>query len=146
MERLHDGGRRYEQVWRKSLINIVAPVSALVSDADGSFVTFDNWGRRGWGDDVIVLYSASGTLNKQFALTDIMSDSDFNRLPRSASSVHWGGQHELDYDSRTLKVRIVAAEGLSAGERDGGYVEQDGEFRVVRIDVNSGKILGSKSR
>lgn len=57
LERLDASGRRYEQVWRKPLINVVAPVSALVSDADGSFVTFDNWGRMGWGDDVIVLYS-----------------------------------------------------------------------------------------
>lgn len=146
LERLDASGRRYEQVWRKPLINVVAPASALVSDADGSFVTFDNWGRMGWGDDVIVLYSASGAQRKRFALTDIMSDSDVKRLPRTASSVHWGGQHELDYDGRTLKVRIVAAEGVSAGERDDGYVEQDGEFRVVRIDMNSGKILGRKSR
>lgn len=145
LERLDASGRRYEQVWRKPLINVVAPVSALASDADGSFVTFDNWGRMGWGDDVIVLYSASGALRKRFALTDIMSDSDVKRLPRTASSVHWGGQHELDYYGRTLKVRIVAVEGSSAGDRDDGYVEQDGEFRVVRIDVNSGKILGSKS-
>jgi hypothetical protein len=146
LERLDAGGRRYGQVWRKPLINVVAPVSALVSDADGSFVTFDNWGRTGWGDDVIVLYSASGALRKRFALIDIMSDSDFKRLPRTASSVQWGGHHELEYDGRTLKVRIVAAEGLSAGEEDDGYVEQEGKFRVVRIDVNSGKILGRKSR
>lgn len=146
LERLDAGGRRYGQVWRKPLVNVVAPVSALVSDADGSFVTFDNWGRMGWGDDVIVLYSASGALRKQFALIDIMSDSDFKKLSRTASSVHWGAQHELEHDGRTLKVRIVAAEGLSAGEEDDGYVEQDGKFRVVRIDVNSGKILGRKSR
>jgi hypothetical protein len=74
-----------------------------------------------------------------------MSDSDFERLPRTASSVHWGGQHELDHDG-TLKVRIVAVEGISAGDSDDGSVEQDGEFRVVRIDMHSGKILGRKSR
>lgn len=138
LERLADGHRRYEQVWRKPLVNVVAPVSALVSDADGSFVTFDNWGRMGWGDDVIVIYSGSGSLNRKFALTDIMSDADFKRFPRTASSVHWSGQHDLDYDGRTLNVRIVAVEGLSAGERVDGYVEQDGEFRTVRIDMNTG--------
>lgn len=146
LERLGDGGRRYERVWRKPLINVVAPVSALVSDVDGAFVTFDNWGRMGWGDDAIVLYSASGALKKKFALTDIMSDSDFERLPRTASSVHWSGQHQLDHDGRTLKVRIVADEGISAGDKDEGYVEQEGEFRTVRIDVGSGRILETKSR
>jgi hypothetical protein len=146
LERLGDGGRRYEQVWRKQLINVVAPVNALVSDADGSFVTFDNWGRMGWGDDVIVLYSGSGALRKQLALKDIMNDSDLNRLPRTASSIHWGGQHEIDHDGRTLKVRIVAVAGVSAGDSDDGYVEQDGEFRIVRIDMNRGKILARKSR
>jgi hypothetical protein len=100
----------------------------------------------GWGDDVIVLYSASGALTKKFALTDIMSDADFKRLPRTASSIHWSGQHEIDYDGHTLKVRIVAVEGISAGDIDDGYVEQEGEFRSVRIDVNSGRILGTKSR
>lgn len=146
LERIDNGGRQYEQVWRKPLTNVVAPVSALVSDADGSFVTFDNWGRMGWGDDVIVLYSASGVVRKKFALTDIMNDSDFKKLPRTASSVHWRGQHELDYDGRTLSVRIVAVDGISLGDQDDGYVEQEGEFRTVRIDVNSGRILEGTSR
>src|SRR5688572_42104 len=35
LERLAEDRRRYEQVWRKPLINAVAPVSALISDADG---------------------------------------------------------------------------------------------------------------
>ena len=146
LERLDDGGRHYGQVWRTPLTNVVAPVSALVSDVDGSFVTFDNWGRMGWGGDVIVLYSASGVLKKKFSLTDIMSDSDFKKLPRTASSVHWGGQHELDYAGRTLIVRLVAVEGITAGDKDEGYIEQEGEFRTVRIDMSSGRILGRESR
>lgn len=75
-----------------------------------------------------------------------MSESDFKKLPRTASSIHWSGQHELDYDGRTLRVRIVAIDGISAGDKDDGYVEQEDEFRTVRIDVNSGRILEGKSR
>ena len=146
MERIENGGRPYEQIWRKPLTNVVAPVRALVSDVDGLFVTFDNWGRMGSGDDVIVLYSAAGDVTRKFALTDIMSESDFKRLPRTASSVQSGGQDELDHGGRTLSVRIVAVNGISVGDRDDGYVEQEGEFRTVRIDVSSGRILGATSR
>lgn len=141
MERLHPEARRYDQVWRKSLINDVAPVSVLVSEADGAFVTFDNWGKKGVGDDVIVIYSAAGSLRKKFSLTDIMSHQDFKRLPRTASSVHWDGPHEIDYDARTLSVRIVAADGISAGVKDEEDVEQGGQFRIVRIDMKTGQVL-----
>jgi len=146
LERLKADGRRYEQLWRKSLINDVSPVSALVSEVDGSFVTFDNWGQKGIGDDVIVIYSGEGILRKKFSLTDLMSDEDFKRLPSSVSSVHWDGAHEIDYDGRTLSVRIVAVEGISAGEVDEGYVEQEGQFRTVRIDMNTGKILTKRAQ
>jgi hypothetical protein len=145
LERLAEDQRHYEQVWRKPLVNELAPVSALVSEADGSFVTFDNWGSKGYGDDAIVIYSGAGTLRKKFALTDLMSDADFKRLPSSASSVHWGGPHELSHNERTLNVQIVAVEGLSVGESVEGNVEQEGEFRTVRIDMNSGKVLATAS-
>jgi hypothetical protein len=146
LERMAEDRRRYEQVWRKPLINTVAPVSALVSEADGSFVTFDNWGKMGWGDDVIVLYSGSGDLKKKFALTNLMTEADFKRFPRTASSVHWNGQHELDNNERTLSVRIVAVEGVSAGERLEGYVTQEGEFRTIRIDMSTGDVLTADTR
>jgi hypothetical protein len=146
LERLHADVRRYEQVWRKPLINVVSPVSALVSEADGSFVTFDNWGQRGYGADVIVIYSGDGSLRRKFSLTDIMSKDDVERFPSSASSIHWSGEHELDYDGRTLKVRIVAAEGISAGEMDEEYVEREGRFRTIRIDMKTGKVLTKVAR
>lgn len=141
LERLVDGLGRYEQLWRKPLVNDVAPVSALVSDVDGSFVTFDNWHSMGWGDDVIVIYAGSGALKKKLALTDIMSEADFNKFPRTASSIWWSGKHELDYDGRTLNVQIVAAEGISAGEIIEGHVESDGSFRTIRIDLGTAKTL-----
>lgn len=89
-------GDRYEQVWRKPLVNEVAPVTALVSDLDGSFITFDNWHRKGWGNDAIVIYSGSGELRKKFSLTDILSKREFDELPRSVSSIQWDGEHYLD--------------------------------------------------
>lgn len=63
-----------------------------------------------------------------------------------AASIHWGGQHELDHDGRTLNVRVVAVEGISVGDLGEGYVAQEGEFRTVRIDVNSANVIGVKPR
>jgi len=45
-----------------------------------------------------------------------------------------------------LNVRIVAVEGLSVGERIEGYVEQEGEFSTVRIDMNAGNVLAKDDR
>mgnify|MGYP003673971617 CR=1 FL=1 len=97
LERLVEN--KYVSEWRMPLVNDVAPVSALVSGRNGSFVTFDNWHSAGYGDDAIVIYDASGNLVKKYALTDLMTEEEFENLPRSVSSIHWSGDHHL-YDNR----------------------------------------------
>ena len=67
-------GNSYETVWRKPLVNKIAPVAAVVSAADGSFVTFDDWGETGYGDNVVVIYSGAGKLVKKLALGDFMTE------------------------------------------------------------------------
>ncbi|HEY5755625.1 MAG TPA: hypothetical protein VIU34_07370, partial [Steroidobacter sp.] len=48
-------GNKYVEMWRKPLVNAISPVSALISERNATFVTFDNWGRTGYGDDVMVI-------------------------------------------------------------------------------------------
>ena len=74
-----------------------------------------------------------------------MSEAEVNRFPRTASSIHWGGPHYLDNGDSTLNLQVVAAEGITAGEIIEGYVEQEGTFRTIRIDMTSGKVLGKRS-
>ena len=129
-------GEKYEVLWRKPLVNEVSPVSAIVSDRDGSFVTFDNWYGMGKGDDVIVIYTGEGEMLKKFALTDIMSQNEYDHLLRTVSSIMWSGKHELDYDQKVLNVRIV----LSG--RDGNTTNN---YRTIRIRLDTAEIIEEQS-
>ena len=75
------GPQSYEVVWRKPLVNDVAPLSALVADG-GRFVTFDNWHHVGIGEDTIAIYQADGTLVKKHRLEDVVSEDVARKLRR----------------------------------------------------------------
>ena len=128
-------GNRYEQVWRKPLVNEVAPVDALVSDLDGSFITFDNWHRKGWGDDAIVIYSGSGELRKKLSLTDILSKREFDELPRSVSSIQWDGERYLDSSAPpVVHLQVVLRETY---KRD----KIQREFKTVKIRLDTAEVV-----
>ncbi|MBL8264985.1 hypothetical protein [Steroidobacter sp.] len=131
LERLE--GAEYRRVWRKQLVNDVSPVSALVSAKDGSFVTFDNWHSRGWGDDAIVIYDGAGQVKRKLALTSIMSKQEFDRLPRSASSIWWSGEHEIDYDEVIVNVRVVTTNDSKSS--DGS------QYRTIRLSLETAQVL-----
>lgn len=105
LERLE--GNQYRVLWRKALINDVSPLEALVSDKDGAFITFDNWHFKGMGDDTVVVYGGDGELRKQLSLGAILTPREFERLPRSVSSIWWSGPHQLAYDEETVEIKIV---------------------------------------
>ena len=87
-------GNSYEFIWRKPLVNKVSPESALVSAADGSFVTFDDWGRSGYGENVVVIYSGKGDLIRKFALGDLMTKAQVEKLPHTIGSIRWGAKQK----------------------------------------------------
>jgi hypothetical protein len=64
-----------------------------------------------------------------------------NKFPQTASSIWWSGNHELDHDERTLNIRIVAVDGITAGEIIEGNVEEEGKFRTIRLDINTAKVI-----
>jgi hypothetical protein len=127
-------GRRYEELWRKPLVNDVSPVSALVSDDDGSFVTFDNWGPLGFGDDdVIVIYTGSGDLVKKFALRDIMTEKEYENFVTAYNNFwidSWGGKHILGQAAVVVRVTTSA-------EKD----EEKRTYRDVRISLVDGSLV-----
>jgi hypothetical protein len=97
----------YVQVWRRELINDVSPVSALVSRDGRYVVTFDNWHSMGYGKSAIVLYGPGGALRASFALSDFLTPKQMARLPRSISSLRWGGWHHLDDREEHLVLEIL---------------------------------------
>lgn len=124
--------------WEINLLNEVAPVSVLVSDAGDHIVTFDNWHSVGYGDDVVVIYEgATGRLIKNLGLTDFLTESDVNRLPHSVSSIWWGGKHSIDRVRNELILRVNKSDRTSA--------ESDKDFFPIRIDLGSGKVLDEKT-
>lgn len=108
-------------------------MSALISDKDGSFVTFDNWHSMGWGDDAIVIYDGNGRLRKAFALTALMSKEEFDRLPRSASSIWWSGEHEIESDEVVVDLRVVTQSGSQSSENK--------QYKVVRLSLQTAQIV-----
>ena len=128
LEKLGSGS--YGLVWRKPLANDVAPLSALVAD-DGRFVTFDNWHHAGIGQDAIVIYRADGTIVRELGVGDVIGGEAFEKLPRSVSSVWWGGEHRLSYDGAAIELQVVTSLGPNENPR----------FRTVRLDLSTGALL-----
>jgi YD repeat-containing protein len=123
---------KYEKVWVAPLSNDVAPVSALVSDGGQYVVTFDNWHAVGYGDNVVVIYGSDGKIIRKLALTDIVPAESLSTLPRSVSSIWWGGHHYLDEARGLLVLQVV---------KNGGRAFNEGaEYREVGIELKTGAL------
>lgn len=101
-------GESYSKLRDFQLVNEVSPVSAIVSDSGTYVVTFDNWYRVGYGDDVVVIYLADGTLIRKFGLEDLLTPNHVETLPRTVSSIWWGGEHYIDEAKGLLVLKVVS--------------------------------------
>src|SRR5687767_8944661 len=108
------------------LVNEVSPVNAVVSTDGRYVVTFDNWHRVGYGDDVVVIYQSNGALVKKFGLADLFTESDIRSFVHTASSIWWGTGHYIDDKNEILH--------LKAGPEEAG--------REVTIEIATGRRQG----
>lgn len=122
----------YEKVWEQRLSNEVSPVAVLVSDRGKYVVTFDNWHSIGYGDNVVVIYGPSGQLIRKMSLTDFMPEKVIMRLPRSTSSVYWGGEHRIDERREQLVLKVVA--------KTDGSIDDEPEYREERVELRTGEL------
>ncbi|HEV3468040.1 MAG TPA: TonB family protein [Pyrinomonadaceae bacterium] len=129
-------GNSYSRAAAFALVNEVAPVSALVADSGRYVITFDNWHAVGYGPDVVVIYRADGTLVRKLGLEDFLTEKDIETLPRSVSSIWWGGEHRLDEQAGHLVLRVVS----SGWERD----EEKMTYHELRIVLDTGNPLEPK--
>jgi len=120
-------------LWRKPLVNDVAPVSALVANDGAHVITFDNWHSLGWGDDAVVIYGADATLVRAMPLTAFLPEDYVAVLPHSVSSIHWRGDSSLSVagDRLTLSAAIPP-EGDNPEVRD---------FVRIEIDLATGRVI-----
>src|SRR2546426_2971329 len=118
------------------LVNEVSPVSALVSNDGNYVVTFDNWHSAGYGDDVVVLYRSNGAVIKKFGLKDLLTEGDIETLPRSVSSIWWGGTHYIDDSSGLLVLKIIS-------NRKSPW-EDGAQFLELKMELATGRTLEPK--
>lgn len=136
MEHLEQG--QWRAVWNTSLVNDVAPVSAIISPS-GQAVTFDNWGSMGYGNDAVVLYTAQGKPLRMMGLKDFLPAEYIEALPSSVSSLWWGGGHHFSADGRQLVLRVVIP--FIRGPGRSAIADEDAPHLVMRFDLATGRLI-----
>lgn len=118
-----------KKLWDVKLDNEVSPVSVLISNEGNYVITFDNWHGVGYGDNVVAIYDGfTGKLIKKMGLSDFLTESDIYNLPASTSSIHWHGNHEIDYEKKQLVLKVVKP-------------DKNDPFFDVHIDLKDGALL-----
>ena len=112
-----DARGRWVAQWRGALLNEVAPVDALVDDFGRYFVTFDDWGDRGTGSNVVAIYNGAGLAIRSLALTDLVPLNYIEALPHTHFSIWWTeGGHKISADGERLLLAVgipSTGEGIS---------------------------------
>jgi hypothetical protein len=123
----------FRKVWRTKLVNKVAPLGAYISD-DGKFVvTTNEYGNLGYGDNVVVIYDAGGSLIRQFRLSEFIPEADIKHIPQTVSSIYWFGQHRIDTKAGLLHLQV-----WHSGDP---IMKQPIKYRAVTVRLSTGEIL-----
>ncbi len=85
---------------------------------------------------MVVIYRSNGALVKKFGLEDLLTEGDIETLPRSVSSIHWGGEHYIDDANGILILKVVSNEVRSW--------EDGAKYHELRIELPTGRPLESK--
>lgn len=93
------------RIWRRPLLNDVAPVDAVVMN-DGRVITFDNWHSMGFGANAVVIYNMRGAPLRRLSLPEFLPRDYVIALPRSVSSLHWRGEPKALGDGRRVTVPV----------------------------------------
>ena len=131
-----DGNGNYSKKTEFPLVNEVSPVRAIISNDGAYVVTFDNWHSAGYGEDVVVIYRTDGSVVKKFGLEDLLTKGDIRMMPRSISSIWWGGEHYID-EQNNLLVLKVAANRRSPREKEATFFE-------LKIQLATGQPIEEK--
>ena len=131
------GKNGWIRVWQMPLVNDVAPTAVLLANDGSRLVTFDNWHSAGFGDDVVVIYDAQGDLVRKFSLDQILPAAYVAHLPRSVSSLWWGGQHALVAGDRFVELQV---------KPPGADIENEEAFLPVRLQLDNGEVVAPSGR
>ena len=101
-------------IWKRTLLNDVCPVNAIVADDGSSIVTIDNWYSKGYGVNVFVVYDENGNAKRTYKLEEI-SPFSLNDYLMSISSIIWydkveyieNDKIELVFETRDKRTKIM---------------------------------------
>jgi hypothetical protein len=125
-------GGEEEEAWSRELLNPTAPVEVLVATDGRYVVTLDDWGKVGYGPNVVVIYGPGGELVRNLALEDLLTEEEIAVVPHSASSRWWRGDSELDEVEGVLVLRVVTGGTTAAGKA---------QTRELRVALAIGEVL-----
>jgi len=97
--------RSYRPAWTVDLVNPVAPIDLFLT-VRGYLATLDNWHNMGYGK-VVAFYSPTGRLIRAYALGELFSAAEIEKLRHSVSSIWW--RRPTAYvrpDQQTLYVMV----------------------------------------
>jgi hypothetical protein len=95
--------------WQAPLANEISPASAAISNDGKHFVTFDNWGSIGYGDDVIAVYSKEKQLLRTYSLEELLPDFYSRAFYTTISSRYWR-QDDVAIDDEGFNLNITIPE------------------------------------
>ena len=134
LEHLKQG--RWQSAWQAWLAD-EGPSGAVVSD-DGRAATF---GRSRSEDAMVVLYDPQGREVRKLALTGFLPKPYVYVLPRSVSSIHWGGIHAFSADGEQLILQIM----IPTADVDALSAENLPKYVGLAIDARTGVVLPRQS-
>lgn len=100
---------KHGQIWKRSLVNEVAPGRIVIRD-DGKFViTLDEF-RRGGARNALVIYGERGELLRHFLLTDLLKREDWPRVRVRRGAVDWlsGARFAFDMPAEQFVITLRA--------------------------------------
>ena len=115
------------------LVNREAPGTVLVTDDGERLLTIDDYGRWGFGENVLVVYDGSGKIIAKHSLNDFLPEDYINGLPRTVSTLRWWSAEpriEPGTHSAILSLHLVEA---------GGW-QGRGDALELAVDLDTGEI------
>jgi hypothetical protein len=113
------------------------PAFAVISDNGRYVALFDEWGRIGNTDHVVVVYNSTGRKLFKLSLAGFLSEKEIKSITHTVSSIWWSGvfkspAHRFDLERNHL-VLSIATNRAMPGEKE--------VFQERRIDLSTGKVV-----
>ncbi|MFG6485523.1 hypothetical protein ACG04R_02495 [Roseateles sp. BYS78W] len=134
LEHLDQG--RWQSAWQAWLTD-ESPSDAVVSD-DGRVATFS---RNRSEDALLVLYDREGHEARKLALTDFLPKPYVYVLPRSVSSIHWGGAHAFSADGEQLILQVM----IPTADVEALTPANPPKYVGLALDARTGSVLPRQS-